>query len=78
MPGISYLATSPVYFEMQDALKKTRKKVGLSTGSTRRQITENKITQNIMNFNQPTILPSYQDMELSSEYHTQVNTSRFN
>jgi len=44
---------------------------------TRRKITSNIISNNIMNFNQPTVLQNFRDMELSSEYHTQVNSSRF-
>jgi hypothetical protein len=49
LPGLSYLATSPTYYEMMARNKKKNKKVS----STRRQITENRITHNIMSFNQP-------------------------
>jgi hypothetical protein len=62
LPGLSYLATSPVFFEMEEALKKTHKKKHLSQGMTRRKITSNIISTNIMNFNQPTVLQNFHDM----------------
>jgi len=49
LPGVSYLATSPTYYEMMARLSKTRKKVPLK--STRRHITENRICSNIMSYN---------------------------
>lgn len=48
LPNVSYLATSPTYYEM---MARTRKKKPMKGSSTRRQITENRITQNIMSYN---------------------------
>ena len=62
---------------MQEKIQKSKRKKQLSLGLTRRKITENNICQNIMNFNQPAPLHSFRDMELSSEYHTQVSPHRF-
>ena len=45
--------------------------------NTRRQITENRITQNIMSFNQPVAFVDTSNMEVSTEYYTQVNQSKF-
>jgi hypothetical protein len=55
---------------MEEALSKTRKKKHPTQGMTRRKITAKLISDNIMNFNQPTALQAFNDMELSSEYHT--------
>ena len=49
LPGVSYLSTSPAYYEM--LAKRKKRKGTLSKGVTRRHITENRITTNIMNFN---------------------------
>jgi len=48
LPGVSYLATSPTYYEMMARAKKSR---STNPTTTRRNITENRITQNIMSFN---------------------------
>ena len=45
LPGISYLSTSPVYYEMLAKRKKAQGK--LNKGLTRRKITENRISGNI-------------------------------
>lgn len=47
-----------------------RKKGKLNKGLTRRKITENRISSNIMNFNSPTAVNDFSDMELSVDYHT--------
>jgi hypothetical protein len=49
LPGVSYLATSPTYYEMMARLNKTKKKGPIK--STRRLITENRICSNIMSYN---------------------------
>ena len=69
LPGVSYLSTSPVYFEMM-AKKKKNGKGQLQTGLTRRNITEDRISHNIMNYNQPVATSTFNDMELSVDYHT--------
>ena len=68
LPGISYLSTSPVYYDM--LAKRKKQKGQLSKGMTRRKITENRISSNIMNFNSPTAVNDFSDMELSVDYHT--------
>ena len=68
LPGISYLSTSPVYYEM--LAKRKKAKGQLNKGLTRRKITENRISGNIMNFNSPTAVNDFSDMELSIDYHT--------
>ena len=75
LPGVSYLSTSPVYHEM--LAKRKKQKGQLSKGVTRRHITENRITTNIMNFNQPTAVKQFDDMELSVDYHTQVSQNKY-
>jgi len=68
LPGISYLSTSPVYYEMLE--KRKKKKGQLNKGLTRRKITENRISSNIMNYNSPSAVNDFSDMELSVDYHT--------
>ena len=75
LPGVSYLSTSPVYYDM--LAKRKQKKGQLSKGLTRRQITENRISSNIMNYNQPTAIKAFDDMELSVDYHTQVSQHKY-
>lgn len=75
LPGISYLSTSPVYYEM--LAKRKKQKGQLSKGLTRRMITENRISSNIMNFNAPTAVNDFSDMELSVDYHTQVSQHKY-
>lgn len=55
-----------------------RKKKGQLKGLTRRKITENRISGNIMNFNSPTAVNDFSDMELSVDYHTQVAQHKYN
>ena len=74
---MSYLSTSPVYFEMMAKRKKNGGKGQLSTGLTRRNITENRISHNIMNYNQPVATSTFNDMELSVDYHTQVSQHKY-
>ena len=59
------------------AKKKKAGKGQLSTGLTRRNITENRISNNIMNFNQPVASSNFNDMELSVDYHTQVSQHKY-
>ena len=75
LPGVSYLATSPTYYEMMARLSKTRKKGPIK--STRRLITENRICSNIMSYNQPIALMDSSGMEVSCDYHTQVSQSKY-
>lgn len=52
LPGISYLATSPGYYEMMAHRMGQKTKKGGSQGrQTRRHITEQRITSNIMSYN---------------------------
>ena len=62
------MSTSPVYYDM--LAKRQKQKGHLSKGMTRRKITENRISSNIMNFNSPTAVGDFSDMELSIDYHT--------
>ena len=57
--------------------KKNGGKGQLSTGLTRRNITENRISHNIMNYNQPVATSTFNDMELSVDYHTQVSQHKY-
>jgi len=67
LPGVSYLATSPTYYEMMSKAKNKRRGNPMNT---RRQITENRITSNIMSFNQPVAFVDTSNMEVSMEYYT--------
>ena len=69
------MSTSPVYYEMLAKRKKQKGK--LNKGMTRRKITENRICSNIMNFNAPTAVNDFSDMELSIDYHTQVSQHKY-
>jgi hypothetical protein len=51
VPGISYLAQSPAYYEMLDNRRKQKLRRGIPTMTTRRMITENRISSNIMAYN---------------------------
>lgn len=75
LPGVSYLSTSPVYYEMLEKRKKWKGE--LQKGQTRRKITEHRISSNIMNFNSPTAVNDFSDMELSIDYHTQVAQHKY-
>jgi hypothetical protein len=75
LPGVSYLATSPTYYEMMARLGKTKRKGPIK--QTRRHITENRICSNIMSYNQPVALLDSTGMEVSSEFHTQVSQSKY-
>lgn len=59
-------------------LEKRKKWKGeLQKGQTRRKITEHRISSNIMNFNAPTAINDFSDMELSIDYHTQVAQHKY-
>ena len=75
LPGVSYLATSPTYYEMMAQRMHGAKKFG--PNQTRRQITESRITSNIMSFNQPVAMIDNTQMEVSCEYQTQVSQSKY-
>jgi len=79
IPGLSYLAQSPAYYEMLENNRRAKITKGLlGTGAkTRRMITENRISKNILIFNQPTAICDFTNMEVSTDYHTQVSVSKF-
>jgi hypothetical protein len=45
--------------------------------TTRRMITENRISTNIMNFNQASAIKDFGSMEVSTNYHTQVSVNKY-
>ena len=65
---ISYLATSPTFYEMMANNKNSRKAKATLHKQTRRTITKSRITANIMSFNQPTAVVDNSQMEVSSFY----------
>lgn len=77
MPGISYLAQSPAYFEMLDNRRKQKLRRGIPTMTTRRMITENRISSNIMAYNQASAIKDFGSMEVSTNYHTQVSVNKY-
>lgn len=59
LPGVSYLSTSGIYDEMMAA------KNPYGTGHmTRRNITEHKISQNILNHNSPVVMQNFNGLHL--------------
>ena len=68
---MSYLSTSGNYFEMKRHLPQSTK------ATSRQSITSDRITSNILSFNQPTALIDNHTMEVSSEFATTFNQSIF-
>ena len=80
LAGVSYLTTSPTYYEMMARLKKDKQSTTKSQQvrkSTRRMLTENKITSNIMQFNQQSPVRDFSDMQVSLKYQTAVSHSKY-
>jgi hypothetical protein len=63
---------------MMDNQKRQKARQGQLGGMlTRRMITENRISNNIMEFNQATVIKDFKNMEVSTNYHTQVSVSKY-
>jgi hypothetical protein len=77
LPGVSYLATSSVYYDMMAQRMKTEKKRKGPIKQSRRTITESRITSNIMSYNQPVALVDNSIMEISADFLTQVSQSKY-
>ena len=58
MPGVSYLSTTGLYEEI------TRNKRGRNQNMTRRNITEFKISSNILNHNSPIAIQNFDALNL--------------
>lgn len=81
LPGMSYLTTSTAFYELQAQRQKTNSQQGKRQQKlkrpTRRNITQNRITSNIMSFNQATPAIDNSGMEISSDYQTSVLHSKY-
>jgi hypothetical protein len=62
---------------MMSQIAQSNLKKGKISKNTRRHITEQRITSNIMTYNQPVALIDNTAMEVSCDYQTQVSQSKF-